>query len=107
MKPSNVMFTNGELDPWRTEGLQADTRINPEALNRKTTTVVPKCNEPPPGNDVFGIVYPGQVHVSDLSRKARNATDSPVNIGLALFGKALDAWLPCFEARNKDKLATF
>ncbi|KAN0108655.1 Serine carboxypeptidase S28 domain containing protein [Hyaloscypha variabilis] len=101
MRPSNVMFTNGELDPWRTEGVQADTGINPQALNRKTTTVVPKCNEPPPADEVFGIVYPGQRHVSDLSRKAGNVTGNPVDEGLALFGEALDAWLPYFKAKVK------
>jgi hypothetical protein len=104
MMPSNVMFTNGELDPWRTEGVQADTGINPEAMNRKTTIVVPKCNEPPPGDDVFGIVYPGQVHGSDISRRAGNVTGSPVDLGLALFGQALDAWLPCFKAKKRESL---
>jgi len=81
--------------------VQADTEINPQALNRKTTTVVPKCNEPPPGDEVFEIIYPEQLHVSDLSRRAWDVAANPVDEGLALFGKALDAWLPCFKAKMK------
>jgi Serine carboxypeptidase S28 len=102
MKPSNVMFTNGELDPWRSETVQADSGINPEALKRRTTRVVPRCNEPPPGDEVFGVVYRGQVHTSDILRRAGNITGSPVDVGLALFGEALDAWLPCFKPKRAD-----
>jgi hypothetical protein len=61
MTPSNVMFSNGELDPWRTLGVQADDKINPNAYVRQSTKEIPKCNQPPEGNQVFGQVYPGQV----------------------------------------------
>jgi hypothetical protein len=102
MRPSNVMFTNRELDPWRTEGVQADRGINLEALDRKTTSVVPRCNEAPPGDQVFGVVYEGQVHTSDISRRAGDVT-GPVDVGLKLFGEALDVWLPCFKAKGGGK----
>lgn len=98
MRTSNVMWTNGELDPWRTEGVQADTRINPDALNPRTTKVVPRCNEPPSGDEVFGVVFEGQVHVSGITRRAGNVT-GPVDVALELFGEALDAWLPCFKPK--------
>jgi Serine carboxypeptidase S28 len=61
MMPSNVMFSNGELDPWRTLGVQADAKINPSAYVRQSTTEIPTCNQPPKGDQVFGQVYPGQV----------------------------------------------
>ncbi len=88
-RPSNVMWTSGELDPWRTEGVQTDTRINPEALNRRTTKVVPRCNEPPPGYEVFGPVFEGQVYVSGITRRVGGLT-GPVDFALKLFGEALD-----------------
>jgi len=78
-----MMFTNGKLNPLATIGVQADTRFNPEAPDRKSTIVVPGCNKPPEGNEVFGLVYEGQVHGSDLSR--RNVTGS-VDEGLACLG---------------------
>ncbi|MCJ1323696.1 hypothetical protein MMC10_000357 [Thelotrema lepadinum] len=99
MKPSNVMFTNGAMDPWRSLGVQATTDINPEAPNRPSTTQVPKCNEPPLKYHVFGQVYDNAVHCQDLSKPLSvpaNGT-TPFDLGMALFEKALDAWLPCFQ----------
>jgi hypothetical protein len=61
MTPSNVMFSNGEVDPWRTLGVQADKMINPSAFVRQSTMEIPTCNQPPKGDQVFGQVYPGQV----------------------------------------------
>ena len=58
------MFSNGEMDPWRTLGVQADLKINPNAVIRKSTKTIPTCNIPPPDGEVFGQVYPGQVSLS-------------------------------------------
>ena len=101
MRPSNVMFTNGELDPWRALGVQSDRQINPDALERKSTQTVPKCGEPPEGDEVFGAVWEGEVHVRDLRTGKESFEGSPVERGLELFGKALDQWLPCF---GKDEI---
>ena len=103
MKSSNVMFTNGGIDPWRTMSIQSTTDINPQTLNRPSTTVVPPCNVlPPPGDEVYGVVYPGQGHGSDMWRQLGNVPGS-VDVGLDLFGNALDVWLPCFEAKDPPK----
>ena len=91
MQPSNVMFTNGELDSFRGVTVQATTKYTECAPDRPSTTVVPPCGEPPEGEYVFGQVYPGEVHASDLSRDAGNVTGyDPVSEGLSLFSKALD-----------------
>ena len=84
------MFTNGEIDPLRSIGVQADKGINPEALDRKSTQTVPPCGVPPPGDEV----YEGAVHVSDLAFAASGP--APVEEGRALFESALDVWLECF-----------
>lgn len=55
------MFTNGELDPWRALGVQADSQLNPDAYTRKSSKKVPKCNQTPIEGTVFGQVYSGQV----------------------------------------------
>ncbi|ETW78603.1 serine protease [Heterobasidion irregulare TC 32-1] len=117
MRPSNVLFTNGEFDPWRTMGLAS---IEANSPHRTPTASVPRCNEPAPGESFFGITYAGMVHASDmrvLLVPDANHTDfrtvgfySPVSqepfyTGLALFQLALDEWLPYFnqaEAQNAE-----
>ena len=99
MRPSNVMSTSGALDPWRTLSAQATTQINPYAPNRPTTSEVPKCNEPPEGDAVFGLVYENAVHGADGRRPfgvPANVT-TPYDLGMDLFVEALDEWLPCFK----------
>ncbi|TGO13041.1 hypothetical protein BTUL_0078g00500 [Botrytis tulipae] len=100
MAPSNVMFSNGEMDPWRTLGVQADLEINPNAVIRKSTKTIPTCNIPPPNGEVFGQVYPAQVHISDLLSSFYIEIEdqpSPFEAGFDLFTKALNEWLPCFN----------
>ena len=73
---------------------------------------IPACNVAPAGDTVFGIVYAGMVHVSDM-RALLNPGDvnhqgfgtvgfsSPISTepffaGTGLFGMALEGWLGCF-----------
>ncbi|MCJ1420932.1 hypothetical protein MMC32_007292 [Xylographa parallela] len=100
MKPSNVMFTNGGIDPIGTIGIQATTEQNPQAPNRPSTTDVPRCGVPPRGNQVYGQVWPGQVHGSDFSPNPFTMSAAVAEAAVALFGKALDVWLPCFEGKG-------
>lgn len=113
MQPTNVMWTNGEMDPWRTMGVHAEKRngSNPDAIDRPRTTVVPRCNEKPNGEEVFGLVYEGAVHCQDLMRPwelekkpVGNGRGVPADEGLELFSRALDVWLPCFEGKGREEL---
>ncbi|KAJ7577831.1 peptidase S28 [Mycena floridula] len=109
MTPSNIMFTNGEFDPWRTMGLAS---IESNSPLRTPSPVVPACNTAPPASTFFGLTYANMVHVTDmrvLLVPDSNHSDfktvgfySPVSqepfyAGLGLFQLALDEWLPCFE----------
>ncbi|KAF8194645.1 serine carboxypeptidase S28-domain-containing protein, partial [Pholiota molesta] len=115
MNPSNVMFSNGEFDPWRTMGLAS---IESNAPQRVPSVSVPACNTPPATasngttpRSFFGITYDGMVHVSDmrvlLTPDANHSdfktvgfyspiSQQPFYAGLGLFQLALDEWLPCF-----------
>ncbi|KDQ61976.1 hypothetical protein JAAARDRAFT_190681 [Jaapia argillacea MUCL 33604] len=108
MNPSNVLFTNGEFDPWRTMGLAS---IEPNAPFRTPDPTVPACNIPPPYSTFFGLTHSNMVHVSDLRvllTPDSNHSDfkavgfyspiaqEPFYAGLGLFELALDEWLPCF-----------
>ncbi|KAK0224490.1 peptidase S28 [Armillaria nabsnona] len=109
MNPSNVMFANGEFDPWRTMGLAS---IEDNSPMRTPSPIVPACNTPPEGKSFFGLTYANMVHVSDmrvLLVPDSNHSDfktvgfySPISqeqffTGLGLFQLALDEWLPCFN----------
>jgi len=114
MTPSNILWTNGEFDPWRTMGLAS---IEPNSPQRKPTASVPPCNSPAPGDSFFGLTHSQMVHVSDmrvLLVPDSNHSDfktvgfySPVSqapfyTGLGLFQLALDEWLPCFQGSSID-----
>ncbi|KAJ7493410.1 peptidase S28 [Mycena galericulata] len=114
MTPSNIMFTNGEFDPWRTMGLAS---IEPNSPQRKPTASVPACHSPAPGDSFFGLTHSQMVHVSDmrvLLVPDANHSDfktvgfyspisqAPFYTGLGLFQLALDEWLPCFHSSVLD-----
>ena len=109
MNPSNIMFSSGEFDPWRSlSPASTDTEIGA----RQTSQNIPACNTPPTNSSIFGIIYRDMVHVSDM-RALLNTSDvnhqnfstigfsSPISTepfyaGVGLFERALETWLPCF-----------
>jgi len=96
MNPSNVMFTEGEFDPWRAYSVMSQ-EYSIGAPQRKVVQTVPACNKAPEHGDVFGVVHNGTTHAQDLSGDLSDKT-SPMVRGLNLFTSALDSWLPCFES---------
>ena len=83
---------------------------------RIPSPAVPACNTPPANSSTFfGLTHDGMVHASDLRvllEPDSNHTDfmtvgfyspisqAPFYTGMGLFGLALDAWLPCFNASD-------
>lgn len=98
MNPSHVMFTNGQFDPWRGFSV-ASQDTNYGSPERKIVQDVPRCKTAPKEGTAFGLVYPGQVHCSDLDSQQGGMDDksSPLYLAVSLFSSALDAWLPCFN----------
>lgn len=108
MQPPNTMMTHGQHDPWRALSPASTERGSP---GRKTTQAIPSCNEPPQGNDIFGLIHDGMVHVNDMLVLLNTSDDyhqnstvsfskyisaEPYFAGTALFERALETWLPCF-----------
>lgn len=109
INPSNIMFSSGEYDPWRALSPASTEAGSPM---RQSKSTIPKCNTPPPADEVFGLVYRDMVHVSD--QRALLILDdpnhqnfstvgfsSPISVepfyaGVGLFSMALEEWLPCF-----------
>ena len=118
--PTNIMFTSGEYDPWRSMSPASTEQGSPM---RQTTQYVPRCNEEPEGTDIFGIIHQGMVHVSDM-RALLNTSDvnhqnfstvgfssvidtEPFYSGVGLFTAALEEWLPCFTSAADGSNGTF
>ncbi|KAF2149814.1 peptidase S28 [Myriangium duriaei CBS 260.36] len=106
INPSNVMFTNGQYDPWRALS-PGSTEVG--SPNRQATQYVPKCNVAPDNGTYFGQVYINAVHATDMRARLQETVGdfskvgfhAPVNsesffAGVGLFGEALNEWLPCF-----------
>jgi hypothetical protein len=101
LKASNVMFTNGEFDPWRAFSVASQEDASPK---RNIVQIVPRCNTIPAGNNAFGLVYAGAIHCEDLLSTPRASIEEkvPMDQGLELFISAWDAWLPCFNKSRDD-----
>ncbi|KAH6962234.1 serine carboxypeptidase S28-domain-containing protein [Ilyonectria sp. MPI-CAGE-AT-0026] len=105
MNASNVMFTNGEFDPWRSFSVSSQEE-GAGMPSRAVTKKVPACNQLTNGTDVFGLVYAGAAHVEDLSIRPfqRGSIEdvTPLEQGVDLFLKAWDVWSPCFNQSRDD-----
>jgi len=96
MTPSNVFFSNGEYDPWRTLSVNSQESNSPQ---RNGSETVPTCNTSPQSPSFFGTTYPQQVHAADMfmvSSDPQGKIDAYAK-GVALFSSALDHWLPCYK----------
>lgn len=107
MNPSNVLFTDGEIDPWRGLALNSIDSLAPK---RPSTTVIPSSGNTPPGerNPFFGFVVSGGSHCSDLGTHVgtglsnTSTTSFPgyvpaADVAHQLFKDALNVWLPAFK----------
>lgn len=97
MTPSNVFFSNGEYDPWRTLSVNSQESNSPQ---RNGSETIPACNTSPQFPSFFGTTYPQQVHGADMflrSTYPQSKQDAYAK-GVALFSSALDQWLSCYKA---------
>ncbi|OQE29802.1 hypothetical protein PENSTE_c002G00887 [Penicillium steckii] len=73
MNPTHVMFTNGELDPVRAFSVTSQD-VDYGFPERKETSVVLKCHRAPGNGIYFGLIYPYEVHASDMVGEMNNKT---------------------------------
>ena len=94
MRPSNVFWSGGSFDPWRTLSPLSTNNIAPQGVG--FTTKVPECNVETDETQVFGYIMENAEHCFDFlidfapGVKSRN-----------YFTDALKAWLPCFKPEQK------
>ncbi|CUS09404.1 unnamed protein product [Tuber aestivum] len=124
MNPSNVFWSDGEIDPWRS---LTPNSIEDNAPKRPSTTKIPSSGSTAGGNTFFGFVIKGGSHCADLGQHVGQGPDenrtnlSPDTIGTKvpagyvpeadtahnLFKGALRIWLPAFKAHPLSSESTF
>jgi hypothetical protein len=106
-QPSNTMFTEGEFSAYRAYGVFTQEQAAGAPAARNVAQDVPQCGKTPSGTDVFGLLYGGAAYAEDLltvpgwNRSSQDATP-PLHQGVALFAKAYNAWLPCFNSSREE-----
>ncbi|KAF8424482.1 serine carboxypeptidase S28-domain-containing protein [Tirmania nivea] len=94
MRPSNVFWTGGEFDPWRTL-----SQLSGEDFSNKfqTTTEIPRCNVKSTTREpLFGYLLSNAEHAYDFN--TLKETPKAV-VPQRLFAQALKEWLKCFRPR--------
>ncbi|KAL2832482.1 serine carboxypeptidase S28-domain-containing protein [Aspergillus cavernicola] len=89
IRPSNVYFSAGEFDPWRTLSLFSTEDFAPQGV--RVTTEIPQCGVQTDEATVFGYVGSNQHHTFDFVALNEVGAESR-----GYFIQALKKWLPCF-----------
>lgn len=115
MSPSNVMFSDGELDPWRAVSLHS---VEDNSPKRQSTTTIPANGKTPGGGQFFGFLVSGGFHCPDLGNVARlnntsinprdaaSDTQASADTAHTLFIDALNTWLPAFQKHDVSNSTT-
>ena len=93
IRPSNVFWSAGEFDPWRTLTPLSNETFAPKGV--QISTNIPKCGVETPENVLFGYVIPGAEHCFDYRLSYK-----PADKSRQLFSLALKKWLPCWRAEH-------
>ncbi|KAI9372756.1 serine carboxypeptidase S28-domain-containing protein [Aspergillus egyptiacus] len=92
IRPTNVYWTTGEFDPWRSLGMLSTEDFAPQ---HTVTTEVPQCGVKTDKGTVFGYIGKNQYHCFDFG------AGSEVGAGAqSYFVQALKEWLPCFKKQK-------
>lgn len=94
IRPSNVYWSGGQFDPWRTLSPLAETRLGPQGVT--LTTEIPKCNVETEENTIFGYIMQKAEHCFDF-----HTAFVPGAISRGYFQTALKEWLGCFKAKTR------
>ncbi|KAL4735421.1 serine carboxypeptidase S28-domain-containing protein [Aspergillus similis] len=92
IRPSNVYFSAGEFDPWRTLTLLSAEQFS---LQLNVTSDIPRCGVRTSPDTVFGYVGANQVHCFDFQSGSYAG-----EVSRGYFRRALKEWLPCFEKQQ-------
>ncbi|ODM21524.1 hypothetical protein SI65_02368 [Aspergillus cristatus] len=101
IRPSNVYWTEGEFDPWRTLSPFSTEDFAPKGV--KYTTDIPKCGVQTAQDTLFGYILEDKEHVADVG--IGGTVDTTTKTSWNIFKAALHEWLRCFEGQKKGDSA--
>ena len=94
MRPSNVFWTGGEFDPWRTLSPLSEEKFSPKF---RTTERIPRCGVSTAVQEpLFGYLMKNSEHCDDFNPVVSNPA---AGVPQELFAEALREWLKCFGKR--------
>jgi hypothetical protein len=94
MRPSNVYWSGGQFDPWRTLSPLATDNSAPHVT---LTTDIPHCGEKTDKETLFGYIMPNAEHCFDF-----RTSFGPGSVSRGYFHEALTQWLGCFHKGDSE-----
>ena len=96
IRPSNVYWSGGEFDPWRT---LSPLSSEPWAPHLKLfTEPIPKCGVGTAESEIFAYIMPNAEHAFDF-----RTTFSEGAVSRRYFTNALTEWLKCFKPKGQKR----
>ncbi|KAF2737705.1 hypothetical protein EJ04DRAFT_95415 [Polyplosphaeria fusca] len=95
LRPSNLYWSGGEFDPWRTLSPLSGESFGPHP---NAFTQPPKCGEEQDESEIFGFVLQKAEHCFDFRTTGVLSPDGGRSRGY--FTAALDEWLKCFKPKK-------
>lgn len=93
IRPSNVYWSGGEYDPWRTLSPLSNETWAPHPLIEQN---IPQCGVSTSESEIFGYVMPNAEHAFDF-----RTTFPPGETSRGYFYAALKEWLKCWKPSGK------
>jgi len=112
IRPSNVYWSNGEFDPWRSLSPMSTESFSPNYP--VSDTPIPGClsnatelaNSTHDPQSVFGYVLPNAEHAFDFSARSGNYSEQSLDHSHQDFSGALQEWLKCFQPGKNEEGGT-
>ncbi|KAF2273112.1 peptidase S28 [Westerdykella ornata] len=99
LRPSNVYWSGGQFDPWRTlSPLSGEGNAPPV---RPFSSRPPRCGEGQDQSSIFGYVIERAQHCYDF--RTTKGTPKGAEVSRANFERALDGWLGCWKPRRDSR----
>jgi hypothetical protein len=98
MRPSNLLWTMGEFDPW--ESMQPLSHLG-NAPPVEVLAEPPQCDTKLPRSQIFGHIVSGASHCFDMSDDIKGEAIEETQ---RLYIRSLKAWIPCFQKKSQAEV---